>query len=314
MDVSVVHGKPRQLTYSIITPAHNEASTLPRLAASVLAQTDAPLQWVIVENGSSDETLSVGKKLAREISFVTLISICGAESGDRGAPIVRALHEGIKVLEPQPDIVANVDADVTFEADYFERLHAAFDEDPFLGIAGGAALEHESDEWRPRFVTGGSVWGATRAFRWECLQDVLPFEPRHGWDGLDQLKARSQGWRTRTLLDLNFRHHRPEGDRDGSRWAHWRANGETAHFMGYRPSYLLLRTAHQVHRDRHALGLAWGFLVSSLRRAPQWNDRAGRALLREDQRVRNLARRRQEANGQAPASGKPLRCQRDVSS
>ena len=129
------------------------------------------------------------------------------------------------------------------EPDYFERLLDAFARDPSLGIASGSAWELDDGVWRQRFVTGGTVWGATRAYRWECLQEVLPLEERHGWDGIDQLKARARGWHTTTLTDLPFRHHRAEGLGDGSTWAHWAANGDTAYFMGYRPWYLLAHAA-----------------------------------------------------------------------
>ena len=174
-----------------------------------------------------------------------------------------------------------------------------------LGIASGSAWELDDDEvWRQRFVTGGTVWGATRAYRWACLQDVLPLEARHGWDGIDQLKARARGWQTRTLTDLPFRHHRPEGHHDGSTWAHWLANGDTAHFMGYRLWYLLARTLHQVRRDRAAFGLLFGYASAALRRSARLEDPDARAVLRKDQSFRKLLDRRREALGLRTGSGR----------
>ena len=149
-------------------------------------------------------------------------------------------------------------------------------------------------------MTGGTVWGATRAYRWACLQDVLPLEARHGWDGIDQLKARARGWETRTLTDLPFRHHRAEGHHDGSTWAHWLANGDTAHFMGYRPSYLLARTLHQVRRDPAAFALLLGYASAAVRRTPRLEDPRARAVLRTDQSFRNILHRRREALGRHP--------------
>ena len=60
---------------------------------------------------------------------------------ERGAPIVRALHAGLDGLDLEPDVIVNVDADVTMEPDYFERLLEAFARDPSLGIASGSAWE-----------------------------------------------------------------------------------------------------------------------------------------------------------------------------
>jgi glycosyltransferase involved in cell wall biosynthesis len=285
------------LTYAIITPARNEADTLPRLADALRRQMSLPARWVIVESGSSDESVAVAKAIVAELDWARLVVLPESGPRERGAPIVRSLHAGLAALDLERDVVVNVDADVTMEPDYFERLLTAFASDRLLGIASGSAWEPSDGVWRQRFVTGGTVWGATRAYRWACLQDVLPLEERHGWDGIDQLKARARGWRTETFTDLPFRHHRPEGLHDGSTWAHWRANGDTAHYMGYRPWYLLARSLHRMRRDRAAFGLVYGYLSAVARRSPRLEDEAARAILRADQSPRNLLRRRREALG-----------------
>jgi hypothetical protein len=184
------------------------------------------------------------------------------------------------------------------EPDYFDRLLEAFARDPSLGIASGSAWELRNGAWRQRFVTGGTVWGATRAYRWACLQDVLPLEERHGWDGIDQLQARARGWETRTFTDLPFRHHRAEGLLDGSARAHWLANGDTAYFMGYRPWYLLARTLHHMRREPAAFALIVGYLSAAMRRSPRLDD-AARGILRRDQSLRRFLQRRREALGQS---------------
>jgi biofilm PGA synthesis N-glycosyltransferase PgaC len=297
------------LTHVIITPARNEADTLPRLAHALRQQTRLPARWVIVDNGSIDETRTVVESISGECEWVRLLVLPADGPRERGAPIVRALHAGLESLDVRPDVVVNVDADVTMDADYFERLLAAFEGDPSLGIASGSAWEVSGGSWRQRFVTGGTVWGATRAYRWACLRDVLPLEERHGWDGIDQLKARARGWHTRTFTDLPFRHHRVEGERDGSAWAHWLANGDTAHFMGYRPWYLLARTLHHARRDPAAVGLVYGYASAAARRSPRLSDDAARTVLRRDQSVRNVLRRRREALGK-PAESESRRDRR----
>jgi biofilm PGA synthesis N-glycosyltransferase PgaC len=288
-----------RLTYAIITPARNEADTLPRLAGALRRQTRLPVRWIVVENGSSDGTVDVAERIVQESDWARLVLVTEPGRRERGAPIVRALHAGLDALDVQPDVVVNVDADVTMEADYFERLLEAFGRDPALGIASGSAWEPVNGTWRQRFVTGGTVWGATRAYRWACLRDVLPLEERHGWDGIDQLKARARGWETKTFTDLPFRHHRTEGLHDGSTWAHWLENGDTAYFMGYRPWYLLARTLHNVRRDPAAFALIFGYLAAAARRSARLNDAGARAILRRDQSLRKILDRRREALGQS---------------
>jgi poly-beta-1,6-N-acetyl-D-glucosamine synthase len=297
-----VHGRRRVgLTYSIITPARDEAESLPRLADALRRQTRLPSRWVIAVNASTDETETVAEAIAAETDWARVLVMSETARRERGAPIVRALHAGLEFLDIRPDVVVNVDADVTMDADYFERLMEAFEQNASLGIAGGSAWEQVNGVWRQRFVTGGTVWGATRAYRWSCLKDVLPLEERHGWDGVDQLKARARGWHTRTFTDLPFRHHRVEGYHDESRWAHWRANGETAHFMGYRAWYLVARALYRMRCDPAAVGLVYGYLSASVRRSPRLQDPRARAVLRADQRIGNLFRRRREALGLSDA-------------
>jgi biofilm PGA synthesis N-glycosyltransferase PgaC len=285
------------LTYSIITPARDEADRLPALAHALEQQSVRPLRWVIVEGGSSDATVEVAETIVDKYEWARLVVLPAIAPRERGAPIVRALHAGLDSLDIEPDVFVNVDADITMDPDYFERLLDAFASDTSLGIASGSAWEFDDGVWRQRFVTGGTVWGASRAYRWACLQDVVPLEERHGWDGIDQLKARGRGWRTKTLTNLPFRHHRSEGRHDGSRWAHWLANGDTAYFMGYRLWYLLARTLHQLRRDPAAVALVYGYVAAAARNSPRLSDPAARAVLRSDQSVRSLLERRREARG-----------------
>ena len=185
------------LRYAIITAARDEAQSLPRLAAALRAQSLQPSRWIIVENGSTDDTFEVASSLAMATPWTSVVRLPEAGRRERGGPIVRAFQAGLAALDEPPEVLVNVDADVTMGDTYFESLIRAFDTNANLGIASGSAWESDGLEWRQRFVTGGTVWGATRAYRWECLSDVLPLEERHGWDGIDQLKARARGWQTR---------------------------------------------------------------------------------------------------------------------
>jgi biofilm PGA synthesis N-glycosyltransferase PgaC len=286
------------LSYAIVTPARDEASRLPRLARSLARQTVLPLTWVIVDNGSVDGTVDVAWALAADEPRIEVCSASGTGSPVRGAPIVRAFREGLRMLvQSPPDVVVKLDADVTLPQDYFERLLAAFAEDPQLGIASGSCWEEANGVWRQRFGTGSGVWGACRAYRWRCLLDVSPLEERQGWDEIDALRANVRGWRTGTILELPFRHHREEGARDVSRIAVWRAQGDAAHYMGYRPSYLLFRAGYRVLREPAALAMIWGYAAAVARRRPRCADERASAHLRQRQRARTLGARAREALG-----------------
>jgi glycosyltransferase involved in cell wall biosynthesis len=288
------------LTYSVVTPARNEADALPRLGEALAAQTILPEKWVIAENGSVDETADVARALADRHGWVQLVVVEDARPRERGAPIVNAFQSGLEHMDSRSDIVAMVDCDITMDSDHFEKLLSEFEARPSLGIASGSLWEFDGSQWRERFNTGSSVWGGLRAYRRTCLHEVMPLEERVGWDGIDEFRARARGWDTATVGHLPFRHHRPEGAHDRSTWALWRANGETAHFLGYRLWYQVARTLHNMTRDPAALGLMWGYARSALTRQPRLDDAAARAVVRRDQRLRNALGRRREALGRRP--------------
>jgi biofilm PGA synthesis N-glycosyltransferase PgaC len=290
-------------SYAVVTPARDEAANLPRLAACLAAQTVRARTWNIVDNGSSDGTLELGRRLAAQHDWVRVLSLPGSSSADRGGPVVRALNAGIAALGDPPEIVVNVDADISMEPDYFERLLAKFDDDPSLGIASGSAFELRRGAWEQRYVTGSTVWGASRAYRWECLQEILPFEERVAWDGVDEFKANARGWRTVAFEELPFRHHRREGERDGSPWRARRNQGHAAYYLGYRPWYLVLRALWHARREPAALGMMFGYASATWRREPRNSDAQARAYLRGQQSVRKLPLRLLEAAGRR---GRPV--------
>lgn len=204
---------------------------------------------------------------------------------------MRAFHAGLAELGALPDIVVKLDADVSMPPDHFARLADGFAADPALGISSGVCFELEGGEWREQEMTGANVWGCSRAYRSACLEEILPLEERMGWDGIDVLKARLRGWRSVMQPDLPFRHHRPEGARDGARTAAYAAQGRAAHYMGYRPSYLVLRALHRARRERSALAMIAGYTSAAVGRAPRCPDAEVIAHLRSEQRLRALAAR-----------------------
>jgi biofilm PGA synthesis N-glycosyltransferase PgaC len=282
-------------SYATITPARDEAENLARLAECVVSQTRKPSVWVIVDSGSVDATLSVARELAAEHAWIRVRSLPGEAVPRRGGPVVRALMAGIAKLGDAPDIVVKLDADTSMAPDYFERLMAEFAADPRLGIASGGRLEMDGGCWRRRNLTGTSVEGMCRAYRWACFLDVSPLEERMGWDGLDEMKANGLGWTTRTFRDLPFLHHRTIAARDTSQIGAWVSQGRANHYMGYRPTYMLLRTALHVRRDIGAAALMWGYVGAALRGTRRCPDAGVRDHVRRQQSFRSLPARAREA-------------------
>jgi len=280
----------------VITPARNEAENLRRLGRCLTDQSVRASTWVIVDNGSEDETGAVAAGLARQNGWVKHVTAEAPAGATRAEPIVYAFHCGVHALPMTPDVLVKLDADISVGDDFFQRLLYEFGSDPSLGIAGGIGYEQQSDgTWRQRHGTGSGVWGGCRGYRWRCLQEILPLEQRMGWDTMDLFKANVRGWRTQAFPDLPFRHHRPEGIRDGTTAARWAAQGEAARYMGYRFSYLLLKTVYRALREPAALAIVVGYAFAAVRRDPVSGDEEMRAHVRSQQRARQIRHRIREA-------------------
>ena len=58
--------------YILITSAHNEAGLIENTIKSVLNQEIKPVEWIIIDDGSSDNTSEIVKKFAASNSFIKL--------------------------------------------------------------------------------------------------------------------------------------------------------------------------------------------------------------------------------------------------
>lgn len=278
------------LSYAVVTPARDERTNLPRLADAIRAQRHRPDTWIVVDDGSGDGTRELAAGIAAAEPWVQTLERAGASHGDllqgrREGRDLTSFVAGVRALSGRYDVVVKVDADISFDDGYLGELVSRFAADPQLGMASGACCELEGGAWVRQRLIPTCVWGASRAYRWEALDAVLDLEPRLGWDGLDELRAHRAGWQTRTFLDLTFRHHRAQHTREPGRWRAHVAQGRKCWYMGYRPSYLALRSLYRGRRDLAALAMPWGYLGAALTRQPRFGEPDVRRALRDRQRL-----------------------------
>jgi glycosyltransferase involved in cell wall biosynthesis len=283
------------LSYALVTPARNESENLPRLAAAVVAQTHRPAAWVIVDDHSDDGSFAWTAELAAQHDFIAAVAWDGPDvgalsEGRREARDLHAFRAGIDALPAPVDVVVKVDADTDFAPDYFAQLLQRFAEQPDLGIAGGGCYEQQDGEWVLRGTAADHPRGASRAYRWTLVQDIRALEPRMGWDGIDEIKAHLRGYRTQQFPELVFHHHRPEGGRERHLLRARAVSGRASYFMGYRPSFVILRACYRARREPAALAMIWGYFSEAAKRTPRCADREVIALIRRRQAMGTLLR------------------------
>jgi biofilm PGA synthesis N-glycosyltransferase PgaC len=282
------------MRYAIVSPARNERDNLERVAESVLTQTLRPAWWIIVDDGSDDGTAELADRLAADHDWIVAVGTgkdaSRIEEGRREGRDLLAFRRGLTTLPEPVDVFVKVDADTSFDPGYFRELLDRFEAQPDLGIAGGSCYELQDGVWTRIKVAGTHPRGASRAYRWACLEDVMALEPTMGWDGVDEVMAELRGLRTQGFTDLGFRHHRPVGAREG-RLRAGSALGRQAWYMGYRPSYVFLRAVYRGRHNLASLAMVWGYLAAALGGDPRCPNVHVLSRVREQQRLRLVLRR-----------------------
>lgn len=256
-------------SYVIITPAHNEEAFIEKTITSMLAQTFRPLKWVVVNDASTDRTREIVEPYSREHSFIQLVNVerpAGRHFGNK----VRAFNQGLAgIRDSKFDFIGNLDADVSFEANYFENLLGELTRNPKLGIAGGMIHTLRGETYISQEVALDSVAGAVQLFRRECYEDVGGFLPlrQGGEDSVAEVTARMKGWEVRTLPALRVLEHRQTGSATARPLASRVREGRRMHSLGYGPVFFSLRCLYRVKERPRLLGSCaafWGYLVGKL--------------------------------------------------
>lgn len=258
------------MIYVLITPARNEEDFIEMTIRSMITQTNLPLKWVIVSDGSTDATDNIVKKYLPAFPWIELVRT--PERKERHfAGKVMAFNSGYeKVKDLNYDIVGNLDADLSFEKDYFEFLLSKFAENPKLGVAGTPFVE-DGKHYDFRFSSTDHVSGACQLFRKACFEQIGGYIPIKG-GGIDWVAvttARMKGWKTQTFIEKTCTHHRKIGTGDSSKLMAAFKYGQKNYYLGGHPLWHLSRSIFQMKNKPYIIGgllLLWGYLWASIKR------------------------------------------------
>jgi poly-beta-1,6-N-acetyl-D-glucosamine synthase len=227
------------MRYVLITAARNESLYIAETIKSVVAQNVLPSRWVIVSDGSTDGTDELVESQMVNHPFITLLRIEDASTRSFASQAY-ALNRAVSAVWSEKfDCIGCLDADISLEPDYYQRILQAFREDPALGLAGGFICERAAGRFRPRpYNSERSVAGAIQMFRRDCFGRIKAFTPvpHGGLDTVAELQVRMSGFHVRSFPELKVRHHRPTGGGDGPIAASFKA-GLMEYEVGYHPLF-----------------------------------------------------------------------------
>lgn len=256
------------LEYVLITPARNEEAFIEKTIQSVISQTVLPKKWVIVSDGSTDRTDDIVKEYAEKNHWIELIRM--PERRDRNfaakAVCFNTAFERLRNLSY--DVIANVDADISFGPEYFEFLLEKFGIDSKLGVAGTRYLE---DDYQETTYNYRDVAGQCQVFRRECLEQLGGYFPSKlgGVDWIAVRMARMNSWVTITFGEKTFFHHRLMSSAERNAWVARIRTGRKDYILGNHPLWESLRIMYQLTRKPYVVGgllMLYGYLWAAITR------------------------------------------------
>jgi poly-beta-1,6-N-acetyl-D-glucosamine synthase len=294
--------------YVIITPVRNEERYLVETLESVVRQSVKPQKWILVNDGSTDQTGSIIDRASQQHSWITAVHRPDRGFRKAGGGVIESFYDGYALVRDEPwDYLVKLDGDLTFDASFFADCFDRFNRDPQLGLGGGTICKNlkgvlvAEAKGDPPF----HVRGATKIYRRACWEAIGGLLKAPGWDTLDEIKANMLGWRTYSFPELKLHHHRHAGDADGA-WKNWVKNGRANFITGYHPLFMLVKCLQRLFTRPYVvagLGLGVGFFGCYLKHTPRVEDDQLIAYLRQQQMNRLLLRKNL---WDAPASRAPL--------
>ncbi len=242
--------------YVLVTAAYNEERHIGETLSSVASQTLLPRRWVIVSDGSTDKTDEIIRSWASRHPFIEFVRVEKTEKHNFAAK-VHALRRGFARLESvEHDFVGVLDADVSFEPDYFVRLLEHFAREPHLGVAGGSIEQRVDGRVVPRRKDPNTVAGAVQFLRRACFDQTggLPALEYGGEDAAMEIAARMRGWQTRTFPELKVVHFGLVGAGAGGPLKARFKWGRMNFHLGYHPLFQLARSLYRVGERPVLLG------------------------------------------------------------
>jgi len=245
-----------QTSYVLITPARNEEAYIKHTIESIISQTILPKKWIIVSDGSIDHTYEIVREYVANYDFIQFFH--KNTVGDRDFySKVNAINFGYKQLgKIEYDFIGILDADVSFEPNYYELILEKFQQNCMLGIAGGAVFDKCGHKYIDRVFSPWSVPGAIQLFRRKCFDDIGGFIPHRigGEDTFAEITARLHGWQVQSFYDIKVFHHRQTGTAGINIYLANINRGKLCYLLGYHPFYFLIKCVHRIKEKPYVIG------------------------------------------------------------
>ena len=269
----------------IVAPVRDESQYLQGTIDSIVSQKLKPVEWILVDDGSTDNTFAIAKKASEKYPWIRVVQRKDRGVRAVGPGVVNAFYFGYDQIQTiDYDYICKMDGDIEIGPDYFSTLVAYFAKDPYLGSASGKHFIEETDGLVEERTSDEMVAGMVNFYRRECFEAIGGFVRQVHWDGIAYHQARIAGWRTRSIRNpkLNIIHKRQMGSSHRGIWHGRMRWGRGQYFMGTHPFYILPMGCYRMLEKPFiigGLGIIAGYFKAMKENMPRFEARGFRTSL-----------------------------------
>lgn len=275
--------------YVIISPIRDEEKYIEKTISSIISQTILPAEWVIVNDGSKDNTEEIIRQAAHNYEWIKVINKKDRGFTEVGRGVVESFYEGLKNLVIKDwDYLVKLDGDISVENNFFETLLKRFYDNDMLGIAGSTCYVLENGILKEEKMPVFHPTAAARMYRRRCYDDIGGIPQTLGWDTIDLVRAQINGWTTERFTDLKIVHFRKMASRNGL-WEGKIRTGRNFYITGYHPLFLIFRSIYRITERPffiESLGVIYGYLKAMFKQLPLVVTQEEKKFLRHQQLCR----------------------------
>jgi poly-beta-1,6-N-acetyl-D-glucosamine synthase len=273
-------------SYVLISACRDEAKYMRETLDTVIAQSIWPAKWVIVDDGSTDETPNILAEYAARYEWIEVVTRSDRGQRQVGAGVIEAFYDGYYRIDPdQYEYLCKIDLDVRLPGQYFETLMKRMAAEPRIATCSGKAYIEQGG----RLVNEGhgddTSLGMTKFYRVSRFKAIGGFERAVMWDGIDCHRCRMRGWIACSWdePELRFVHLRMMGSSQHGVLTGRMRHGHGQYFMGTGLLFISASAFSRMAQRPYVLGglaIWWGWISSALQRKPRYEDREFRRFLR----------------------------------
>ncbi len=256
---------------------------------TVIGQTIQPAKWIIVDDGSTDDTPRILHEYAEIHPWIDIVTRKDRGRRAVGPGVIEAFYDGYDVARPDDyAFLCKLDLDLRLPPRYFEILMQRMEANPHIATCSGKAYIEQNGNLVSENHGDETSLGMTKFYRVECFKAIGGFVREVMWDGIDCHRCRMIGKMACSWdePDLRFVHLRPMGSSQQSIYTGRMRHGFGQYFMGTGFLYILASALSRIREKPYLLGslaMLWGWLKSALLSKPRYQDKEFRAFLRRYQ-------------------------------